>query len=41
MKVSRILSTKRREIITIQPDQLIREATRLAGRSQHWRAGRG
>lgn len=29
MKVSRILSTKRREIITIQPDQLIREAIRL------------
>jgi CBS domain-containing protein len=26
MKVSRILSTKRREIITIQPDKLIREA---------------
>lgn len=26
MKVSRILSTKRRDIITIQPDKLIREA---------------
>ncbi|MFO7537562.1 MAG: CBS domain-containing protein [Chloroflexota bacterium] len=29
MKVSRILSTKRREIITIRPDNLIREAVAL------------
>lgn len=33
MKVSRIISTKRRDIITIQPDQSIREA--LALLSQH------
>jgi CBS domain-containing protein len=33
MKVSRILSTKRREVITIQPDKLIREA--LAVLAEH------